>query len=165
MQDETRDRLIELINDARDFRTGQELSERIADYLLANGVMALDTGVISHKKRPLITHFAGMPMDDVLDLVRAKQEGRIIALPCKVGDTVYAVSLNTETNIVAVHRGYIGSIDIRSTGNYLFICHEGFDDEPYFTNICGKFEDFGKFIFLTKEEAERALKERENNGC
>ena len=82
----------------------------------------------------------------------------VIVLPCKVGDIVYAVSLNTETNIVAVHRGYIGSIDIRSTGNYLFICHEGFDDEPYFKNICGKFEDFGKTIFFTRKEAELALK-------
>lgn len=81
----------------------------------------------------------------------------VIVPPCKVGDVVYAVSLNTETNIVAVHRGYIGSIDIRSTGNYLFICHEGFDDEPYFKNICGTFEDFGKTVFLTREEAEKAL--------
>jgi len=81
--------------------------------------------------------------------------------PCKVGDIVYAVSLNTETNTTAIHRGYVGSIDIRNTGNYLFICHEGFDDEPYFKNICGKFEDFGKFIFHTKEEAKKALAEKE----
>lgn len=83
---------------------------------------------------------------------------RMILPPCKVGDIVYAVSLNTETNIVAVHRGYIGSIDISSSGNYIFIFHEGFDDEPYFKNICGKFEDFGKTVFLTREEAEQALK-------
>ena len=91
-------------------------------------------------------------------------ENGVIVPPCKVGDIVYAVSLNTETNIVAVHRGYIGSIDIRSTGNYLFICHEGFDDEPYFKNICGKFEDFGKTVFLTREEAKRALKGEHHNG-
>ena len=84
----------------------------------------------------------------------------VIVPPCKVGDTVYAISLNTETSIVAIHRGYIGSIDIRSTGNYMFICHEGLDDEPYFKTICGKFEDFGKFVFLSKEDAEKALKER-----
>ena len=84
----------------------------------------------------------------------------VIVPPCKVGDTVYAVSLNTETNIVSVHRGYIGSFSIRSEGNYLFVCHEGFDDEPYFKNICGKFEDFGKTVFLTREEAEKALAER-----
>ena len=82
----------------------------------------------------------------------------VVCPPCKVGDVVYATALNTKTGIVAIHRGYIGSIDIRSSDNYIFICHEGFDDEPYFNNICGKFSDFGKTIFLTREEAERALK-------
>ena len=33
-----REKLVELINYARDSRTGQELSERIADHLIANGV-------------------------------------------------------------------------------------------------------------------------------
>lgn len=88
----------------------------------------------------------------------------VIVPPCKVGDIVYAVSLNTETNTTAIHRGYVGSIDIRNTGNYLFICHEGFDDEPYFKNICGKFEDFGKFIFHTKEDANKALEEFNNEA-
>ena len=35
---DTREKLVELINYARDSRTGQELSERIADYLISNGV-------------------------------------------------------------------------------------------------------------------------------
>ena len=35
---DVRKKLVELINYARDSRTGQELAERIADYLLANGV-------------------------------------------------------------------------------------------------------------------------------
>ena len=101
------------------------------------------------------------PFESVADHLIANG---VIVPPCKVGDIVYAVSRNTETNIVAVHRGYIGSIDIRSEGNYLFICHEGFDNEPYFKNICGKFEDFGKTVFLSREDAERALKETQNNG-
>ncbi len=88
----------------------------------------------------------------------------VIVPPCKVGDIVYAISLNTETNTTAIHRGYVGSIDIRTAGNYLFICHEGFDDEPYFKNICGKFEDFGKFIFFTKEDANKALEEFTNEA-
>lgn len=117
-----RDRLKELISKVQ-YLGG--LEEKIADHLLANGV---------------------------------------IVPPCKVGDIVYAVSFNTETNTTAIHRGYVDSIDIRNTGNYLFICHEGFDDEPYFKLICGKFEDFGKFIFFTKEEAEKALAERSGNG-
>ena len=85
-------------------------------------------------------------------------ENNVVCLPCKVGSTVYATALNPKTDIIAIHRGYIGSINIRSTGKYIFICHEGFDDEPYFNSICGKFADFGKTVFLTREEAERALK-------
>lgn len=82
----------------------------------------------------------------------------VVVMPCKVGDVVYAIFLNIETNVIAIHRGYIGSIDIRSAGNHMFICHDGLDDEPYYKNICCKFEDFGKTVFLNREDAERALK-------
>lgn len=60
-------------------------AEKLADHLLSNGVIVLDMNVISTKNRPLITHFAGMPLNDVFDLVRAKEEGRLIVPPCKVG--------------------------------------------------------------------------------
>jgi hypothetical protein len=36
--DQFREKLIDMINTARDARTGQDLAERIADYLVANGV-------------------------------------------------------------------------------------------------------------------------------
>ena len=81
----------------------------------------------------------------------------VIVPPVKVGQTVYAISLNTATNTIAVHRGYIGSINIRATGKYLCICHEGLDDEPYFKNIWATFDDFGKTVFLSREAAEKAL--------
>ena len=32
-----------------------------------------------------------MPLGDVIDLIHAKQEGLLVVLPCKVGDTVYLV--------------------------------------------------------------------------
>ena len=38
--------------------------------------------------------------------------------------------------------------------------HEGLDDEPYFDKIVGRFDDFGKTVFLSREEAEKALKEK-----
>ncbi|MEE1352136.1 MAG: hypothetical protein UHM23_08845 [Clostridia bacterium] len=95
---------------------------------------------------------------EILDTVDYLLENGVVVPPCKVGDAVYAITLNTKTSIVAIHRGYIGSIDIRSAGNYMFICHEGLDDEPFFENICCKFENFGKTVFFTKEDAERALK-------
>ena len=59
-----------------------------ADYLLANGVVVVDTDVISAENRPLISTIADYPIDEVISLMKAKEEGRIIVPPCKVGDKV-----------------------------------------------------------------------------
>ena len=65
-------------------------------------------------------------------------EHGVIVLPCKVGDTLYCESA------IKGHIIYLKAPDL----------------EWIFENR----EIFGKSIFLTREEAERALKERENNG-
>lgn len=100
--------------------------------------------------------------DEVPDIEKRcgnfKDKTRFIELPVKLGQIVYAITLNTETNTFGIHRGFIGAFNIRDIGEYMFICHEGLDDEPYFKNICARFEDFGKAIFLTKEEAVQAFK-------
>lgn len=62
-----------------------------AEYLVANGVVVLDMKVLSLKNIPLVTHFANMPLDEVFELVKAKQQGRVLKLPCNVGDTVYII--------------------------------------------------------------------------
>lgn len=69
-----------------------------------------------------------------------KDRNRFVDLPCKVGDTVY------QTDGIRIYENKIERI-IFDTNNI------GFDE----TSI-------GKSIFLTREEAEQALKERENNG-
>ena len=65
-------------------------------------------------------------------------EHGVIVLPCKVGDTLYCESA------IKGHITYLKAPDL----------------EWIFENR----EIFGKEIFLTREEAERALKEHENNG-
>lgn len=151
---ESRERLIELIKKAIkewDVYFGYSLSkgERsktyekfIADRLLANGVVVLDWSVVTPKNRPLITHIAGMPLNDVLDLIRAKKEGRLIETPCKVGQTVWEVDTETpfdeELQVIEskVERFFVGtSHNLHSIDS--------------------------KTVFLTKEEAEAKMKERE----
>lgn len=72
-------------------------------------------------------------------------EHGIIVLPCKVGDTVYHVfpKKGIQTNTVR-------QIRIGSCGMNIFDFNGFF--EP---------SDFGKTVFLTREEAEQALKERD----
>ena len=114
-----RDRLIELIDDfihSVDVSHwySEELDEKLADELLANG---------------------------------------IIVPPCKVGDRLYEI---VEMNHTAHkhHNVFISSFPITV--------------EPYqivYRNIMGgysciPFDDFGKTVFLTREEAEKALAKR-----
>lgn len=87
----------------------------------------------------------------------------VIVPPCKVGDVVYAITLNPKTNIRKTHRGVVTNIHSHTTGKHITVRHEGLDDEPYFDALYCPFEIFGKTVFLTREEAEKKLEERENN--
>lgn len=90
-----------------------------------------------------------------------KDKSQYIKLPCKVGDTVYVID------------GYYGLIecivnDIRvGVDNlyYTLFYYEQPVDDP--AELIDTFDydkdDLGKTVFLTKAEAEKALREREEN--
>jgi hypothetical protein len=74
MQNDMRDRLVELqLNLIR--QNNWVTPSELADHLIANGVIVLDMNVISPENRPLITHIANMPLDDVLELIEQKVKG------------------------------------------------------------------------------------------
>ena len=77
------------------------------------------------------------------ELVQAEQAGRLVVLPCKVGDHVWA---DGREAIVVWFFGY-------KTERYL---HAQFLDNAEYTDI--PFYEIGKTVFLTREEAEAALK-------
>ena len=87
--------------------------ERIADYLLANGV---------------------------------------IVPPCKVGDMVYLFYPVRK----GIYEAFVDEISLSKKSNFIVT------RDLYFNRRQAVFfEQFGKTVFLTKEEAENALKERE----
>lgn len=81
-----------------------------------------------------------------------EEQGRLVILPCKVGDTVYGI--NTDRNIVSALK--IISVKIYSYAIY-------FDyqliDGIYKNIVSFADADIGKTVFLTKAEAEERLKE------
>lgn len=85
--------------------------------------------------------------DRLKELSEADKDGRCLVLPCKVGDTVWEV----DTIELYCDEYRITNINITEHGIALENSCMGFG-----FNI----EDIGKTIFLTKEEAERALEER-----
>ena len=78
MQNDMRDRLVELLKKADENACAKAITDYEdaildnAEYLIANGVIIFDMNVIQPKNRPLITHIATMPLDDVLELIQQK---------------------------------------------------------------------------------------------
>lgn len=165
-----KDRLIELIRKAKRNTKGAncdlEREMLFVDYLLANGVVVFDTDIVSPENRPLIQTFAEMPLNEVFDLVKAKQEGRIIVPPCTVGDTIYQVifykdgtGFCVERKVVGFHMGDFPKLRGHKRQEYFIVFHEVTND---ITHI--NFEEIGKTIFFTREEAEQASREGAGNG-
>ena len=86
--------------------------------------------------------------DEIADYLLANG---VIVPPCKVGDTVYSIEKGID------HQIFIGEVyettQRRECGWFRYT------RRGYFTGA-SSFEDMGKTVFLTKEDAEKALKER-----
>ena len=83
-----------------------------------------------------------------------EEQGLLLRLPCKVGDTVYVLCKNIVTEKQVYDVQYRGGITYQK-------------GQRWYVNIGGLayYEiDFGKTVFLTQEEAEQKLKEMESDS-
>jgi len=92
---------------------------------------------------------SGLPPEEIQELVKAKIEGRLIILPCKVGDTVYVI-------VDSVDKPYIKQDKVIS-----FELWNKNGIMSLFARSQYGFCEFGKTVFLTCEEAEKALEGEE----
>ena len=83
----------------------------------------------------------------------AEEQGLLLKLPCKVGDTVYAIGFN---NKPVVYESVVLSILITEKEIVFNVKVDEFE-----INSQLKQSMFGKTVFLTQEEAEAKLKESE----
>lgn len=74
----------------------------------------------------------------------AEEQGLLVRLPCKVGDVFYEASRQWKT----VLERKVASIAI-------------YNNSMWLRNGCGDSFEYGVEVFLTKEEAEKALEEME----
>ena len=92
------------------------------------------------------------------ELAEADKDGRCVVLPCKVGDTVYMIE-----RIFDIDNGVCDEICARkvighggNNLNKLWLIGSG-----GICNVSIFVSEFGKTVFLTREEAEKALQEME----
>ena len=103
----------------------------------------------------------GVEPSRLRELAEADKDGHVVVLPCKVGDTVYMIE-----RIFDIDNGICDEICARkvighggNNLNQLWLVGSG--------GICNAYifvSEFGKTVFLTREEAERAIQEMEGKG-
>ena len=96
-----------------------------------------------------ITEFDGLPIDRLREIAEADKDGRCVVLPCKVGDTVWRIVRDGEPHITR------DEVRDMYFADDMTLCVELVGGRVTFT------EKFGKTVFLSREEAEKALREME----
>lgn len=95
-----------------------------------------------------ITEFEGVPIARLRELAEADKAGCVVVLPCKMGDTVYIPLLGRiiDKRVITI---------IINHGSRIVYCAE--------TSLRFCPEDIGKTVFLTREDAESVLEEKNGN--
>ena len=93
-----------------------------------------------------ITEFEGIPIDRLRELAQANREGRCVVLPCKVEDDVYINILGRTLPFTVISISQMASTPT-------FKAQHGIRLVYIF-----KADDVGETVFLTRAEAEAALR-------
>ena len=82
-----------------------------------------------------------------------------VALPCKVGDVVYCITDVRWRFQPEIVKGFVDAIRWGKHGIKLIV-HPDFNEQQWWAGASFSIENFGKTVFLTREEAEAAVKRR-----
>lgn len=95
-------------------------------------------------------------MQELQQYMELEEQGRLLKLPCAVGDTVYTNLSATGWYLRKKNRPYavkIVFIGINGADNLMNVVHENGNMTQFL------FSEIGKTVFLTREAAEKALEE------
>lgn len=120
-------------------------------YRDANGELWYsDTGTERDRLHRLAAYEDLGSIDRLRELIQADKEGRCVVMPCKEGDTVWYLTGPPYLYFVRVESERVAGVHWDSRGFQIQL-------RNYHGNH-GTYGYFGKSIFLTREEAEEALR-------
>ena len=88
-----------------------------------------------------------------------EEQGLLVRLPCKVGDTVYRVNAGAKQAIIPMT---VSEIHFLCYKNERAVRFDAIGKEDM-GESCYRLEDIGRIVFLTNEEAEKKLEEMKAN--
>ncbi len=87
-----------------------------------------------------------------------EEQGLLVRLPCKIGDTVYRVNAGAKQPIIPMT---VSEIHFLCYKNERAVRFDAIGKEDM-GESCYRLEDIGRIVFLTREEAEKKLEELKN---
>ena len=88
-----------------------------------------------------------------------EEQGLLVRLPCKIGDTVYRVNAGAKQPIIPMT---VSEIHFLCYKNERAVRFDAIGKEDM-GESCYRLEDIGRIVFLTHEEAEKKLEEMQND--
>lgn len=92
----------------------------------------------------------------------AEEQGLLVRLPCKVGDTVWRLAIGTRGKHRTAYPQYViyefNISEVYGSKSVVFFGHNIINGKMSTSYEVFREDDFGKTVFLTREEAEAALK-------
>lgn len=150
------------------FADYEELEERLhkifgeeSTFSLADVIDALEMKLSEpDKKHPvnarILTYEEANKWQEYKDL---EEQGLLVRLPCKVGDTAYRVNAGAKQPIIPMT---VSEIHFLCYKNERAVRFDAIGKEDM-GESCYRLEDIGRIVFLTHEEAEKKLEEMKKN--
>ena len=89
-----------------------------------------------------------------------EEQGLLLRLPCKVGDTIYRVNAGAKEPVIKMRVLQVHYKQLHK--DRIIIRIDAINDNDM-GESCYLLDDIGKTVFLTQDEAEQKLKEMEND--
>ena len=98
-------------------------------------------------------------LEKLAEYETAEIEGRLVVLPCKVGDAVYTIEDKYYEHLYhkGIQKGHVCRFEYDKEW-FAWIYIDGCNKD---LQIAYKIRNFNKTVFLAREEAEKAMKEKE----
>lgn len=101
------------------------------------------------------SHHCRMILEKLADYEDLEEQGLLVRLPCKVGDTVYRVNAGDKQPIIPMT---VSEIHFLCYKNERAVRFDAIGKEDM-GESCYRLEDIGRIVFLTHEEAEKKLED------
>ena len=131
--------------------------------IMADGAIdRLMENPLKEENGPDIAELRVVNTDRLLELAKADEDGRLVVLPCKVGDTLWVTGRDNVPREMELEAPDIRTVCTDEDNLCMSTCNRKPDGYCAY-RLRNDGTDIGKTVFLTREEAERAWETKRNS--